>query len=111
MKNGLIAIAKTDEKTEAVFIDQDVIECARLNMRTTKRINRRKKEQAAKARHKRNMRKAANRIIAEAGIGGAVALAGMAGMISPYLFIPVSIISVCAACMHFGAWIGKAALK
>ena len=46
MENGLMTIEKTDDKMKAVFIDQDVIECARLNMRTKNRI----REQIAAAK-------------------------------------------------------------
>ena len=111
MQNGLITIEKTDEKVEAIFVDQEVLECARLNLRTKNRVNKQKKERAAKERHQKRMRKTANRIASEAAFGMAVAVAGTCGMIHPAIWIPVTILSLCAACVHFGAWYTKAVKK
>jgi hypothetical protein len=107
MENGLMTIEKTGEKMSAVFIDQEVLECARLNLRTEKRIRNQKREQTKKMRYEKCMKKSANRILAEAGIGGAVAAFGFNGMIHPLLWVPASMICVCVACLHFGAWLGK----
>lgn len=111
MQNGLMTIEKTEGRTKAFFFDQDVLECARLNLRTKKRIGKYEKERAAKERRDKIMRKTAQRIAAEAVFGGAVAFAGSLGMISPIIWIPVSIISLCVASMRLGAWIGRAGRK
>ena len=107
MENGLMTIEKTDDKMKAVFVDQDVIEFARLNMRTKNRIREQKKEHEKAVRSKKQIRKTVNRILAEAGFGGAVAFGGSLGMIHPLIWIPTAIISLCVACLHFGALIGK----
>lgn len=111
MENGLITIEKVGEKVKAFFIDQDALEFARLNMRTKKRVGKYEKERAAKTRREKQMQKTAHRIAAEAGFGVAVAAAGSAGMIAPVIWIPVSIISLCVACLRLGAYIGRAAKK
>ena len=108
MQNGLMTIEKTGDKMKAFFIDQEVLEHARLNMRTKKRIGKYEKERAAKSRRRKRMEKNANRILAEAGFGGAVAFAGSLGLIAPVIWIPVSIISLCAACVRLGMWLVRA---
>lgn len=111
MQNGLMTIEKTEEQTKAFFIDQDVLECARLNLRTKNRVGKYEKDRAAKVRHAKRMRKTANRILAEAGFGGAVAFAGSLGLIAPVIWIPVAIISLCVACLRLGMWYGRAVKK
>ena len=111
MQNGLITIEKTDEKVEAIFVDQEVLECALLNQRTKKRVQETQKKKAEAVRRQKRMRKTANRIMAEASFGMAVAVAGSCGMIAPVIWIPVTILSMCAACVHFGAWYTKAVKK
>lgn len=107
MQNGLMTIEKTDEKTQAVFIDQDVLECARLNMRIKKRIGKYEKINKAKIRNRKRMEKTANRILAEGGTGLAAAVFGLVGLIHPWLWIPIAIICLCVACLHLGALLGK----
>lgn len=111
MKEGIAIIEQTGESTKSVFIDQEVREFARLNKRTKNRIDNQKKEQAKKVRFRNHMEKTANRILAEGCIGGAVALAGTAGMIAPVIWIPTAIICLCAACLRLGAWFERAAKK
>ena len=111
MLNGLLTIEKIGDHVKSVFVDQEVLECARLNKRTNARISKQKKEHAAKLHRKKCMRKTANRILAEACFGGAVAWAGSAGLIAPVIWIPVSIISVCVACMRLGMWFGRGETK
>lgn len=38
MENGIAIIERNEAETKAVFIDQEALECARLNMRTEKRV-------------------------------------------------------------------------
>lgn len=106
MKQGMAIIENTETETKTVFIDQDVLECARLNLRTNKRIEAQKKESSKKAREKKRMERMKNRIRAELAIGGAVVVAGMTGMIHAALWIPTSIILLCAACVGLGACLG-----
>lgn len=106
MKNGLMTIEKTDESTKAVFIDQEALECARLNLRTKKRITEEEMEKRNKERAKKRTERIRNRIITNAGIGAAVAFGGMAGMIHPLLCVPVSIGFICLACVGFGVYMG-----
>jgi hypothetical protein len=111
MENGLMTIEKTEGKTKAFFFDQDVLECARLNLRTKKRIGKYEKARAAKTRRRKNIEKTAKHIAALAASAVGVAVAGAAGMISPYLWVPASIISLCAACLRLGAFLGRGARK
>ena len=41
----------------------------------------------------------------------AVACAGVAGMIHPYICIPVTLSSLCAAFLNFGVWFGRVTKK
>lgn len=107
MQNGLMTIEKTGEQMKAVFIDQDVLECARLNMRIKKRVGKYEKVRKTKARYRKRMERTANKIIAEAGLGLAVAVFGSVGMIHTYLWCPISIICLCVASLHLGAMLGK----
>lgn len=104
--NGMMTIEKTDEKTTAVFVDQETLECARLNLRTKKRIEVQKQEHGKKARERKRMERMKNRIRTELIAGGAVAIAGMTGMVHALLWVPTSIIFLCAACVGLGACLG-----
>ena len=106
MEKGLAIIENTETEKKTVFIDQDVLECARLNLRTKKRIEEQKKEHIKKARERKRMERMKNRIRIELIAGGAVAIAGMTGMIHAVLWIPTSIILLCAACVSLGACLG-----
>lgn len=111
MENGLMTIEKTEGKTKAFFFDQDVLECARLNLRTKKRIGKYEKAREAKTRRRKHMEKTAKHIAAEAAFAGAVTAAGAAGMIHPYLWVPLAIIGLCAACLRLGAFLGRGGKK
>lgn len=106
MEKGMAIIENTGEGTKTVFIDQDVLECARLNLRTKKRTEEPKKEQSKKSREKKRMERMKNRIRAELVASGAVAIAGMTGMVHALLWVPTSIILLCAACVGLGACLG-----
>jgi hypothetical protein len=116
--NGIAIIEKTDTETKGFFIDQEAIEFARLNAYTKKRIAqaeaaKRKKEQAlrkiakAEAKRKAYNLNTIKHILIRCGIIGAVAWAGMAGMIHPIIAIPVGMFCICTACLRLGAWFGK----
>lgn len=40
-------------------------------------------------------------------LSAAVTWAGTVGMIHPYICVPVSLASLCAACLLFGVWFGR----
>ena len=120
MQNGLAIIEKTDTETKGFYIDQDALEFARMNAKLDKQRNEtekaqkkvaRKNSKAAKAKAKRKAytMKTIGYILANCATCGAVAWAGMAGMIHPIIAIPVSIFCLCVACVRFGAWFGKVA--
>ncbi len=109
MKKGLMTVKGT--KMMGVFVDTEVIECARLNMRTKRRLEMQQKAKEEKALFKREMERNANRILFDAVVGGAVALAGTSGLIHPALWVSVSVIALCAACVRLGMWFGKVASK
>ena len=117
MEKGLAIIEVNEAETRSVFIDQDVIECARLNALTKKHIA---KVEAARRKAYRNRRKAENAaaqrkaynldtikyILIRGGIIGAMAYAGMYGMIHPIICVSVSLFCLCTACLRLGAWFG-----
>ena len=116
--NGLAIIEKNETGTTGIIIDQDTIECARLNARIQKRIaqneaNERKAQLAqqkvakAEARRKAFNRKTIKSLILHGGICGAVIWLGFAGMAHPVICIPVALYCLCAACVRLGAWLGR----
>lgn len=118
MEKAIAIFKQTEEGTSAVFIDQENIECARLNLRTKKRTaeaqkaqdqtdrNRRKAE-AARAKFQAYTIRTFSHVAAEAAVVVGVTAAGMADMIHPAICIPVGIVALCAACVRLGAWLGS----
>jgi hypothetical protein len=122
MQNGLAIIEKTDTETKGFYIDQDALEFARMNARTDKRISKAEAANREANRQCRNAEKMAARrkaytlktigyILTNCAVCGAVAWAGMAGMIHPIISIPVSIFCLCVACVRFGSWFGRVTKK
>lgn len=122
MEKALAIFEKTEEGTKAVFFDQEAIECARLNIRTKKRVEKAQMEQranaqkhrkaeAAKARFMAYTTKTFSIIAAECAAVMALGWAGSADLLHPAIFIPVSLFCLCAACLRLGAWIGRAVRK
>ena len=120
MQNGLAIIEMTDTETMSVYIDQDALECARLNAKVSKRLNEAKKaKQEVDRKHRKAEKAAAQRkayniktfshILISAAIVWAVTWAGIAGMIHPFIYIPVALFCLCAACVRLGAWFGRVA--
>lgn len=120
--NGLAIIEKTDTKINGVFIDQDTIECARLNAYTKKHLAQaeaakrkaylaRRKAEKAEARRKAYNMKTVKTILIHGGICGASIWAGAAGMVHPGIWIPVALFGLCAVCVRCGAWFGRAGKK
>lgn len=122
MEKALAIFEKTEDGTKAVFFDQETIECARLNLRTKKRVaeiqeaqskTERKNRQAEKAkeRFKAYTMKTFSMIAIDCGAVWGLTQAGIAGLIHPAIFIPVGLLLLCAACLRLGAWIGRAVRK
>jgi hypothetical protein len=120
MEKGIAIISVAETGTQSVFIDQDVIECARLNAKTKKRIakaeaRQREIQHKARATKKANDRRKAYRINAikhlaiHAATCGAVIWLGLSGLVSPAICIPVAVFHLCGACVRLGAWFGRGA--
>lgn len=117
-ERGLAVIEANETETKGFFIDQDALEFARLNARLDKQRKEAEKAQKkvacknskaakAKAQRKAYTLKTVGSILANCAICGAVAWAGIAGMIHPIISAPVSIFCLCVACVRFGAWFGR----
>ncbi len=118
MNKGLAVIEVNDVETKGFYIDQDALEFARLNAKIKKRIDKatkakkkatttRTKAKKAKAERKAYAVKAVGRILLNYAICGGVAWAGIAGMIHPIIYVPVSLFCLCAACLRLGLWFGR----
>jgi hypothetical protein len=115
--NGLAIIEKTDTETKGVYIDQETIECARINARVRKRIEEAeanakiayekqlKAERAEKKRQEYN-RKSIQYIASFGAVCVGLGMAWAAGWINPILCIPVMLFCLCASCVRLGAWMG-----
>lgn len=115
--NGLAIIEKTDTETRGVYIDQETIECARINARVKKRIEEAEenariayekhlKAERAEAKRKAYVRASLKYIASHSAVCGGVAWAWLAGMIHPIVCIPVMLYCLCASCVRLGAWLG-----
>lgn len=118
MNKGLAVIEANDTETKAFYIDQDALEFARLNAKISKRTKAAEVEQKAashgnrsaelaKARRKAYSVNAIGKILLNCAICGGVAWAGIAGMIHPIIYVPVSLFCLCVASMRLGAWFGR----
>lgn len=118
MANGLAIVEKTEDKTRAVFIDQDALECARMNAQTKKKreheeamqqkakLNRHKAERE-KSRRKAYTAKTIKQTLLSFALSASVTAAGIAGLIHPIVYIPVAVFALCTACLRLGLWLGK----
>ena len=118
MERGLMVIEKTDTETKGFYIDQDALECARFNAKVNKRLaeaekakqeaeRKRQRAEAAKAKRKAYTMNAAKAVLFRLAICTAAVWAGTAGLIHPVIYIPVVLVSLCAACLRLGALFGK----
>lgn len=118
MEKGLAIIEMKDNETKSVFIDKEVLEYARLNARTKKRVAKAEKAQNEAERNRYRAAKVAERrriytlktigyVLLRFVVCGAVAWAGIAGLIHPIVVIPVILFSLGTACLRLGTWIGK----
>lgn len=109
--NGLAIIEVNESETRSVFIDQDALECAKLNALTKKRVREeaKKRQREAKLEAKRRAYNAhtARCIAGRCAVSVAVTIAMLAGMIHPLIAVPVAAICLCSACVCFGAWLGR----
>lgn len=117
MENGLAIIEKTDTETRGCFIEEEILELEMLNARSNKRMAEEAEQREADHRRKMAEKEAARRkaykiesikyIILRFAVLGGVVWAGTAGMIHPYIFIPVALFCLCAACLRIGEWFGR----
>lgn len=118
MEKGMAIIENTGAETKAVFIDQEALECARLNLRTEKRVAEAEKVQKEDQRIQRKADKAQARFRAFtmktlkqvslcAGIIGLAAWGAYEGMIHPAIAIPVMLFCFCTASVKAGVWFGR----
>lgn len=119
MRNGLAIIEQTETETKGFYIDQDALECARLNAKVNKRLDaaaknrldaerKRRRAEGIKAKRKAYIASAIRVVLYRATVCGAMVWAGAAGMIHPAIAIPVSVGLLCAACLRLGVLLGKA---
>lgn len=120
MEKGLAIIKRDEVETKAVFIDQDILECARLNALTKKHLKEMDEAEKAKERNRRHAAKEKARrkayaidsayyVLLRLATIGAMAWAMAAEMISPIICIPVGLFCLCTACLRLGAWFGRGA--
>lgn len=118
MEKGLAIIEVNEAETKTVFIDQDALECERLNLLTKKRIakaekarreavSKHRKAETAKARRRAYTLATIWYVLIRCAILGAVTWAGTAGMIHPFICVPVTLFCLCTACLCLGTWFGK----
>lgn len=118
MEKGLMIIEATDTEVKGVHIDHEVIEFAMLNALTKKQREQRENSQSVEDRNRiRAERTKAQRraynirsfwyVASRLGIAVAVTWAGWSGMVAPGICIPVTLFAVSAACVRFGAWLGR----
>lgn len=118
MERGLMVIERNDTETKGFYIDQDALECARLNAKVNKRIaeakkakqeaeRKHKRAEAAKAKQKAYTMNAAKAVLFRLAVCTALVWAGTAGLVHPVIYIPVALVSLCGACLRLGALFGK----
>jgi uncharacterized membrane protein len=126
MKEGIAIIEQTGESARSIFIDQEALECARLNMRTKNRIAKadqirqtekaakdriQRKEKAARAKFEKFTMKTIFRICADLLAVWAFTEAGAAELIHPVLCTAAVVIGLCAASLRLGVWVGRVVKK
>lgn len=118
MQKGMAVIERDDVKTSAIFFDHEVVEFARFAAQTKKNIAKAEAEQREAERNRRKAEKAKARrraytlntfgyVLIRGGVSVVAALAGMAGLIHPAIYIPVIVACLCAACLRMGLWFGR----
>ena len=111
MKKGMTIIERDEVATKAVFIDHEVVEFARQNARTKKRVADAKDAKHKAVKEQARKRAFTNNTIAymliRGGVIVAVNAAASAGLIHPVVSTPVILLCLCAVCIRFGVWLGK----
>lgn len=118
MEKGMAIIEMNEAETKAVFIDQEALECARLNSRTEKRVaeaqnvqeqnNRiQRKAEKEQARFRAFTMKTLKDVSICSGIIGLAAYGVYSEMINPAIAIPVMLICFCISSVKAGIWFGK----
>ena len=118
MNKGLAIVEVSDTETKSVFIDQEVVEFARLHAQTKKRVAKAEREKRIADSIKRKSEKVAARrraynietlcfVLSRCGIAVGAGWCCAAGMIHPVIGIAIAIFSLCGACLRVGEWIGR----
>lgn len=118
MEKGMAIFERNEAETKAVFVEQDALECDRLNQRTEKRIaeaenaqkqNQRSQRKAEKeqARFRAFTMKTMKEVLICGGIIGLAVYGGYSGMIHPAIAIPVILLCLCTASVKAGIWVGR----
>ena len=111
MQKGVAIIERDETKTKAFFIDHEVIEFARLNTQTKKRLAKaeadHRKAEKAKARRRAYTIRTVRDVLFCISIIGCVAWGGAVGVIEPVACIPVIGVAACVACVRCGLWFGR----
>lgn len=113
--NGMAILEKDDVQTKAVFIEQEALERARLNVKAKKNAAERDRKQKEADDSRRKAEKAeARRMAYNAStvkylatrciISGVMAGGWYAGLIHPVIAAPIALICLCAASMRLGEW-------
>lgn len=118
MNKGLAILEINDTGARSIFIDQDALECERLNARTEKRVARateikKEADRAKRIYEKQTARRRAYAIstviyVLLCLLTAVGAVAGcVVGLIHPVVSVPVAILCLCVACLRLGVWVGK----
>lgn len=118
MNKGLAILEVNDTGTKGFYIDQDTLECARLNAKTKKRVElaEQKKREAARLRRKAEKVEAQRRaytaetvkyVVSRCGLAIAVTWAGTLGLVHTAVCILAVTFCLCTACLRLGQWTGR----
>lgn len=114
-KNGMAIFEVTDTEKRAVFIDEDTLEAARLSAMCKSNKNRNEKEQKRIQREQsiienknKRWRKYTINTFSSIGTRCVISICSVfsmiAGLINPFIAIPVAIYCLVVSCIKFGVW-------
>ena len=109
MNRGLAIVEVNDTGTQSVFIDQDVVECARLNAKIKQREEAARKSEKRSAKRKAYADRTAAHVLLNCSAIVCAVWGCVAGLIHPVIALPVAVVSLCGACLRIGAWFGGGA--
>ena len=115
---GLAIIEVNDTGAKGFYIDQDALECARLNEKTKRRAAKEERMQREAERKSRREAHLAAKyreytirticyVLSHCAASVAAAVATYFGMVHPALGAVVVALCICSACLRLGAWIGR----